>query len=244
MGKNQSQSSPCLDELAVKAKEAAIRAEDKSNLLSFEAKQEALLEKRDALTQLVSLLGERIKVEMPKPRNASKSEYIYEEFIQELWLFICKNIARYDPDKGSFMSWVRNKSKYINIDAYHWINWNKRNSDMKVISTTDNNESGSNILDRYDPDEINPFLKISEEWIEYKHFLAFIKKDPEGQFASKIFKNKVSYQTIVLKKCEEGKTWKEIYQELELGNTHGSIYSFYIRASEEFLPYFKKYLSE
>lgn len=244
MGKNQSQSSPSLDELALTAKEAAIRAEDKNNVLSFEAKQEALLEKRAALTQLVSLLAERIKVEMPKPRNASKSEYIYEEFIQELWLYICKNITKYDPEKGPFIAWVRNKSKYINIDAYNWIHWNKRNYDMKVISTTDNNESGTNILDRYDPDEINYFRKISEEWIDFKKFLAFVKKDPEGKFASKIFKKKVSYQSIVLKKCEEGKTWKEIYQELGLGNTHGSIYSFYTRASQEFLPYFKKYLSE
>lgn len=244
MEKNQSQSSPSLDELALKAKEAAIRAEDKNNLFSYEAKQQALLEKRTALTQLVSLLAERIKREMPKPRNAGKSEYIYEEFIQELWLFICKNIAKYDPDKGSFMSWVRNKSKYIDIDVFHWIHWDKRSSDMKVISTTDNNESGTNILDRYDPDEINPFIKLSEEWIDFNQFLAFVKKDPEGKFASKIFKNKVSYQFIVLKKCEEGKTWKEIYQKLELGKTHGSIYSFYIRASEEFLPYFKKYLCQ
>ncbi len=61
MEKNQSQSSPSLDELAIKAKEAAIRAEDKNNLLSYEAKQQALLEKRTALTQLVGLLAETNK---------------------------------------------------------------------------------------------------------------------------------------------------------------------------------------
>lgn len=33
-------------------------------------------------------------------------EQIYQEAVQDLFLYICKNIDKYDPERGVFMAWV------------------------------------------------------------------------------------------------------------------------------------------
>lgn len=240
MGQNQPQ--PCLEELAVQAKRAAIQAKDDS--LSSEVRQQASLEKQMALTELMSVLMERIKIELPKPKSIELS-YLYEETLQNTLLYICKNIDKYDKKKisrkkivqeelkkCSFMRWFIFLFFKKKIDNFHWLNWKG-----KVISIyQDGNDSEIDILNGYCPPDINSLP--SEE------LMAFIKEDPEGLLASTLFNNnpKASFQSILLKKCEEDKSWKEIVQELELGTTHGPIFAFYRRCCEKFTPYFKKYL--
>ena len=33
-------------------------------------------------------------------------EQIYQEALQDLFLYICKNLDKYDPERASFMTWV------------------------------------------------------------------------------------------------------------------------------------------
>ncbi len=224
---------PSLEELAVRAKTAAIQAKDDS--LNSTQRQQALLEKQIALTELMALLTERIKIELPKPSEIDSLVYIYEESLQEVLLYICKNIDKYDPVRGSVMSWVvfifRNRKKSV----FHWLNWKGH---VKSIYN-DGDESEKNILDVYSSPDVSRSLPSQE-------LIAFIKEDPEGLLASTLFKNnpKASFQVILLKRGEEDKSWMEIVQELELGATHGPVYTFYRRCCEKFAPYFKKYLCE
>jgi len=222
-----------LEELAVKAQKAAIQVEDDS--LSCEVRQQALLEKQIALTELMTLLMKRIKVELPKPSNIGLSEYIYEETLQNLMMYIFQNIDRYNSDKP-VMAWViflLNKRKN---NVFNWLNWGGKVSYKYEMGNKDGDEYEIDFLENYQPPNIN--LLPSEK------LMAFIKEDPEGLLASKLFKKnpKASFQAILLKKYEEYKSWEEIIQELNLGETHGPIYSFYRRCCEEFGPYFRKYL--
>lgn len=229
METNQSQLS--LEDLAVIAKEAAIKANDAS--LSSEMQQKAKLEKQITLTKLVSLLVERIKVEIPKPLHC-ELEYIYEESLQEVLLYVCQNIEKYDPQRGAMMGWVMFILKRRRINIFHWVNWNGKV--QPVVTYKDNDDSEVSILDN---------LRLPEvESVPSQELIEFLKEDPEGLLSKKLFRNnpKASFQAIALKKCEEEKTWEEIFRELELGNTHGPVYQFYRRCCEEFIPYFKKYL--
>lgn len=223
-----------LEKLAVKAQKAAIQAEDDS--LSFEVRQQALLEKQMALTELMTLLMERIKTEFPKPSNIGLSEYIYEETLQNLMMYIFQNIHRYNANKP-VMAWVIFLFSKRKNNVFNWLNWGGKVTYKYEAGNKDGDEYEIDIIESYQPRELNPLP--SEKLIE------FIKEDPEGLLAGKLFKKnpKASFQVILLKKNEECKTWKEIVEELNLGKTHGPVSTFYERCCDEFRPYFRKYLN-
>lgn len=230
MVQNQPQLS--LEELAVRAKTAALKAKD--NSLSSTQRQQALLEKQIALTKLMTELMAQIQIKLPKPSHINSQAYIYEEALQDVLLHVCKNIDKYDPAKGFIISWVVFLLKKKKIDYFSWLTWQG-----KVISIYKDGDAEIDLLDFYCPPDVSNPLSAEE-------LIAFIKKDPEELLANKLFKKnqKASFQAILLKRGEEGKSWKEIVQELELGATHGPVSIFYRRCCEEFAPYFKKYLGE
>jgi len=221
-----------LEELAVKAQKARIQAED--NSLSFEVRQQALLDQQIALTELMTLLMERIKIELPKPNNIGLSEYIYEETLQNIMMYIFQNIEKYNPKKP-VMAWVMFLFNKRKNNVFHWLNWDEKVRYKYGIENKDGDEYEVDILESYQPPDMNTLP--SEKLME------FIKEDPEGLLAGKLFnKNpKASFQAILLKRYEQ-KSWEEINQELNSQKTHGSIHSFYRRCCKEFEPYFRKYL--
>ncbi|MBW4643097.1 MAG: hypothetical protein KME23_08900 [Goleter apudmare HA4340-LM2] len=224
---------PSLEELAVKAQKAALKAKDSS--LSNEVRQQALLDKQIALTALMSVLMERIKIELPKSSNISLSEYIYEETLQNIMIYICQNIDKYNSDKP-VMAWVKFLLNKRKNDVFKWLNWSGKVSYRYQLGDKEGDEYEIDVLESYQHPNLTP--------LPSEKLIAFIKEDPEGLLARKLFKKnpKASFQAILLKKYEEYQSWEEISGELNLGQTHGSIHSFYRRCCEEFRPYFKKYL--
>jgi hypothetical protein len=227
MENNQSQR--ILKNLAVVAKQAAITAKDP--LLDKEAKLQASLDKQVALTNLVGELMQQIN-KQPKPQTDS-SRYVYEEALQETCLYICKNIDKYDPERGTVMGWVVFLLKMRKINAFHWVNWDVKS----IYAYTAKEESEVNLYDIY----VSPVVNS----LPSEKLLEFIKEDPEGLLQRTLFNHNpnASFQAILLKKCED-KSWKEIVQELNLGATHGPIYTFYQRCCDKFASYFTKYLCE
>jgi DNA-directed RNA polymerase specialized sigma24 family protein len=217
-----------LEELAILAKQAVIKAKDTS--LNEEARIQALLDKQLALTKLFAELTNKID-NLPKPQTDA-SKYIYEEALQETYLYICKNIDRYQPEKGSIMGWFVFILKMRKITAFNLINWG-------IMSTYTYTNDGVelDLCDIYTPDA-NP--------LPSEKLLAFIKEDPEGLLQRALFNNNANanFQAILLKKIEEDKSWEEIAQEFKSGATHGPLYSFYTRCCKKFSPYFTKYLFE
>jgi hypothetical protein len=64
-------------------------------------------ERQFALTQLVNGILRSSRLCHPQ-RGQFLSLYqdIYNEVIQKLFLYICENIDRYDPERGTVMAWV------------------------------------------------------------------------------------------------------------------------------------------
>ncbi|BAZ09353.1 hypothetical protein NIES4071_11610 [Calothrix sp. NIES-4071] len=218
-----------LEDLAVLAQQAAIKASDGS--LDKKAQLQASLDKQVALTKLFGELTTKID-SLSKPQNDA-SRYIYEEALQETYLYICKNIDKYDPTKGSIMGWVVFILKMRKINSFNSINW-----DIMSTYTYTGNGDEFDIYDIYTPINLNPLP--SEKLLE------FIKEDPEGLLQRALFNrnSNASFQAILLKKIESDKSWEEIAQEFNPEATHGPIYSFYQRCCKKFAPYFTKYLCE
>lgn len=221
-----------LEELAIKAQKAAMQAEN--DLLSFEVRQQAMLDKQIAMTELMTLLMQRMKTELLKLNNIGSSAYIYEETLQNIMIYICQNIDKYNPSQP-VMAWVMFLLNKRKNNVFNWLNWDGKIKYKYTIGNKDEDEYEVDALESYQPPNLNSLP--SEKLIE------FIREDPEGLLAAKLFKKnpKASFQAILLKKSEN-KSWEEIIKELQLGETHGPIYTFYRRCCEEFRPYFIKYL--
>lgn len=71
-----------------------------------------------------------------------------------------------------------------------------------------------------------------------------IEDDPEGIFKTECVENKphASFQAIFLAKRVDGKSWKEISEELDIPVT--TISSFYWRRIQRFAPIIKRYVQE
>ncbi|BDA73234.1 hypothetical protein CAL7716_074000 [Calothrix sp. PCC 7716] len=217
-----------LEDLAILAKQAAIKASDGS--LDEKARDKALLEKQIALTKLFSELT--VKIDQLPKLQTDASKYVYEEALQDTYLYICKNIHNYDPARGSIIGWLLFILRKRKINSFNSINW-----DIMSIYTPTGDGDELDIYNVYAA-ELNP--------LPSEKLLAFIKEDPEGLLQRELFNRNpnASFQTILLKKIEEDKSWEEIAQEFKPGATHGPIYSFYQRSCKKFAPYFNQYLYE
>lgn len=218
-----------LDDLAILAKQAAIKASDGS--LDEKVRLQASLEKQLALTKLFSELTVKID-QLPKPQTDA-SRYTYEEALQDTYLYICKNIHQYKPERGSITGWVIYILKKRKINSFNWVNW-----DIMSIYTYTGDGNEVNIYDIHISPELNP--------LPSEKLLAFIQEDPEGLLQRALFNKNpnASFQAILLKKIEEDKSWEEIAQEFQAGATHGPIYTFYQRSCKKFASYFNQYLCE
>jgi len=217
-----------LEELAMIAQEHHKKAQEiKAREPNNEEIKREILQRNIALTELIT----RIEQELYQYRRTDFSEDVYEQALQEVWLEICQQIERYDQNKGLVMGWALFKLKYKKIQVYNAITDNGRLGSIYK----GNEETVHNILEIYQLPNINPLL--SEQIVEV------LKEDPEKLFEKKVFKNKpqANFKAIAIKRLE-GISWKDIVQELQLGDTTGPISTFYQRCCEEFAPKFKEYL--
>ncbi|WP_017741761.1 hypothetical protein, partial [Scytonema hofmannii] len=76
--------------------------------LALKAQQYSLGTKarRIALSKLVDGIYRSSKLCHPYKGQFPEYEYIYEEAVQDLFLYLCKNIDQYDSQYGEFITWV------------------------------------------------------------------------------------------------------------------------------------------
>ncbi|MEH2059995.1 MAG: sigma-70 family RNA polymerase sigma factor [Nostoc sp.] len=155
-------------------------------------------------------------------------EQIYQEAVQDLFLYICKNIDKYDPQRASFMTWVNMLlSKRFFKEAIPKIigNANETNVESSVLENMgdlafDENENEDNY--------ISAFKKIRR----------YIEIDPKGIFKQAHIKKypKVNFQEIAVKRWS-GISWKDISQEFNI--PVATLSSFYQRSLEKFRDEFR-----
>lgn len=211
-------SQPSLEDLAMEAKRHPRRS----------------AARRNALTALI----QRIEQELEPNRQQGLDVDVYEEAMQELFLYICKNIDKYQPDKA-VIHWVRFILRWRKIDAFNFFSQRKQRKQKKQIFSGDmalgNDPSGKSFFDIYQRPELKP--------LPSQEVAKILKEDPEGLFKQKLFKKNpaANFQAIALMRLEEI-PWKVIVEDLQIGETTGPIAVFYYRCCQEFQPKFIEYL--
>jgi DNA-directed RNA polymerase specialized sigma24 family protein len=155
-------------------------------------------------------------------------EQIYQEAVQDLFLYICKNLHKYDPERASFMAWVNmlltqrffkeaipkiiGKANEINLESSVLEN-------LEDLAKDDNEDEDNYIFG---------FQKIRR----------YVEIDPKGIFKQAHIKKypQINFQEIAVKRWS-GISWKDISEELNI--PVATLSNFYQRTLEKFRDEFR-----
>ncbi|MCC5615380.1 sigma-70 family RNA polymerase sigma factor [Nostoc sp. CHAB 5836] len=182
-------------------------------------------ERRLALGKLVNGIVRSSRLCHPQKSQfpAAIYENIYDEARQELLLYICEKIDKYDAERGSVMAWVN-----VLFDRRFFKDAVRKFQtlpSLKIITLTD--------LDNLitSPEEPTNFTEILKECIE---------SDPENMFKNEHIEKcpQVNFQVLATRRLM-GKSWKEISTEFEMKVP--TVSSFYYRCINKFSSKLKEY---
>lgn len=147
-------------------------------------------------------------------------EEIYEEARQQLWIYICTNIDRFDPDRASVLAWVN----YLF----------KKRFFPEVMEEIIEGET--------DPVTENSLAYLEENPLLSELLREIIIEDPENLFKTIHLKGepRANWQFLSIAKLE-GKTWKAIALEVE--RPLNTVREWYIRNTPAMAEKIKHYLN-
>jgi len=193
--------------------------------------------RRLALTRLIQGIQESGRLSR---RKYDCPQDVYDEALQEIWLYVCRKIETFNPAKGSVMKWVNFILKWRLIDAInrHTKKGREYSLDAPINSSPlgSVNQSGATYLDTVAQPKETPLLsQLVRQCIE---------EDPEGLFASKHVQGhpQANFRTIALLHLD-GNTWQEVAVAVGLeAKKESTVQSFYWRCCRFFADKFQEYL--
>lgn len=191
--------------------------------------------RKSALTALIKVMQQSGRLCRPH-RGQFQTLYdeIYKEALQRLFFFICKDIEKYNPQRGEVLQWVNFllSRRFFIAASRDFLPTVYEGMDARTIQCL-TLES----LDECNPHELNPQLTppLSQEVKDC------IEEDPEGLFAQARVADHpaASFQYLALKRLE-GFSWQDL--SIELNIAVPTLSSFYQRCLTRFGPLLKTYL--
>lgn len=148
-------------------------------------------------------------------------EDVYNEALQELWIYICQNIDSYNPERAPVMRWINflMETRFFRRELDKLKNIKVERRTLAELENIPN------------PEEETPLLERVKQYIE---------EDPEGILKEHYIENRpdANFQ-IVAQKRLNGQAWKSISD--DLGIKIPTLSSFYNRSLEKFTHKFKEY---
>ena len=176
-----------------------------------------------ALRQLVSgILRSGSLCRPQKGKFSGVYEDIYAEARQELLLYICKNVDRYSPDRGTVMTWV---NMLLTRRFF-------REAIPRVIGRPETKRVTLPDLENVAAPSANASLTDSLK--------EAVEADPENLFRSAHIRNcpSATFQTLLKRRLAD-QSWDSIAEEFGISVSTAS--NFYYRCSAKFLPKLKEY---
>ena len=149
-------------------------------------------------------------------------EEIYDEALQELLLYICQKIDKYNPERGSVMAWVN-----VLFERRFF-----KEAILKILDKQELQRINIPDLDEIDPPESTPSLtEIIKQCIEL---------DAENLFKNEHIENhpQANFQALVRRRLL-GQSWKEISAEFEIKLS--TVSRFYDRCLNKYSAKLKEY---
>lgn len=165
-----------------------------------------------ALRKLINGIVQSGRISRPQQGQFFKNyEHIYDEAVQELLLYICQNIEKYDPERGSVMAWVNVllERRFFKEAIPKIIG--KQNIQKMTLSDLDNLPS---------PEMTQSLTEILQECIEL---------DPDNLLKREYLQNypAANFQALLQRRIL-GKSWQEIAVEFNINIK--TVSSFYYRS--------------
>ncbi len=177
-----------------------------------------------ALTKLVNSIVQSGKLRHPQRSLFSADIYedIYNEALQRLLLYICQKIDKYNPERGSVMTWVNVllERRFIKEAIREFF------GQQNVTSISDAHLDY--LVSGEEPQDITEIL------------IECIKLDPESLFKKEHIKKypQANFQALAQQRIL-GKSWKEIAAEYDLKIP--TVSCFYYRCLNKFADKIKTY---
>lgn len=191
--------------------------------------------RRLALTRLIQIIQESGRLSR---RKFDTPQEVYEEALQEVWLYVCRKIDTYTPEKP-IVHWVNFVLKRRLVDVKK-----KRNSWGREYSLdAPINSSSSGKADR-SRTYLEAMAQPQETPLPSQLVRRCIEEDSERLFASKHIKGhpQANFRTIALLHLD-GRTWQDTAIAVRLEPRKAStVQSFYWRCCRYFADKFKEYL--
>jgi len=182
-------------------------------------------ERRKALTKLVEKIRESGRLCRPRRGEfGDRYEEIYEEAVQELMVYICHDINKYNPEKSPVMRWVN----FLLSKRFF-------NEAIPVII-------GSPDL-RIEPLDENNIEQSEEQPLMSEVLWEYLENDPE-QLCQNLRHPKhpqVNFQVLAMRRIR-GEKWKTI--SADLGVPISTLSDFYQDSIRELSPKIKLYLNK
>ncbi|NET80614.1 MAG: sigma-70 family RNA polymerase sigma factor [Moorea sp. SIO1F2] len=214
--------------------------EERLQQLALEAQQHSpqTRGRRLALTRLIHMIQTSGRLSR---RRYDTPQEVYDEALQETWLYVFKKIDTYKPT-APVINWINSVLKWRLIDAKkrHTKQGREYSLDAPINSSDGGkvNQSGMTYLDTIPQPEDTPLpSQLIRQCIE---------EDSDGLFASKHVKGhpKANFRTIALLYLDR-KSWQQTAVAVGLKPKQAStVQSFYWRCCKYFSDTFKEYLQE
>lgn len=180
--------------------------------------------RRLALTKLVNeiLHSGRLRHLQKSQFSAQFYEDIFDEARQELLLYICENIDKYDAERGRVMAWVN-----VLLERRFLKDAIKKHTQQNVIKMTDTDTDNLPAPQEESPSQAEILKKC-------------IELDPENIFKNEHIQNcpQANFQAVAMRRMS-GKSWNEI--SVEFAIKVPTVSSFYYRCVNKFSLRLKKY---
>lgn len=193
--------------------------------LAISAQQHPPLTKQRqlALTQLVNGILQSGRLCRPyRGQFQGVYEEIYDEAVQQLLLYVCQNIDRYDSERSSVVGWVN-----ALLERRFF-----KNAIPEILDKPGVQKMSISELDNLAPPQEPPDLSaMLKECIE---------SDPENMFKEEHVENHpaANFQALAKRRIA-GQSWKDI--SAEFGLKIPTVSSFYYRCLNKFGYYIKEY---
>lgn len=165
----------------------------------------------------------------PRDRLPGNYQDIYDEAVFRLMEYVFRRIDRYDPTRGSVMTWVNMKlDRSFLRDVI--IDWGKEQSRFQPLTLAD--------LDA--PDPLENLAVPPEDPLPSQRIQQCLEDDQDDRFKTECMKGhpSIHFQQVALLHHRDGYTFKAIADQLQIPYT--SLVSFYQRRLKVFAPHIKQ----
>lgn len=224
--------------------------------LALQAQQQSLgtTTRRIALSKLIDAIYRSQKLVRPyKDQFQGVYEYIYQEAVQDLFLYICTNIDKYNPERGKFITWINmllsrrffneaipkviGNTNEINLEKSILENLEIEN--LEIENLRNENLETENIKNQTPANLEFDIGESKNNYIsDYQKIRRYIEIDPKGIFRTTHIKKypQVNFREIAIKRWS-GIPWKDISDEFSIPIP--TLSNFYQRNLEKFRSEFR-----